>query len=142
MKDGVKATGLVSIYRNGVLEQQANLVLKLGKQWIAKRCTGQDSTLVTHIAVGTGTTPAGDTQLALVTEVARVALAQAGAVNAGTATMRYEAVFPAGVATGPVTEAGLFNAASGGLCVARTVFDVKNKGPEDVFTVVWEITIS
>lgn len=142
MKDGVKATGLVSIYRNGVLEQQANLVLQLGKQWIAKRCTGQDSTLVTHIAVGTGTTPAGDTQLALVTEVARVALAQAGAVNSGTATMRYEAVFPAGVATGPLTEAGLFNAASGGLCVARTVFDVKNKGPEDVFTVVWEITIS
>lgn len=142
MKDGVKATGLVSIYRNGVLEQQNNLVLKLGKQWIAKRCTGQDSTLVTHIAAGTGTTPAGDTQLALVTEVARVALAQAGAVNAGTATMRYEAVFPAGVATGPLTEAGLFNAASGGLCVARTVFDVKNKGPEDVFTVVWEITIS
>ncbi|MGL4614695.1 MAG: hypothetical protein ACRCVV_12520 [Shewanella sp.] len=142
MKDCVKAMGLVSIYRNGVLEQQQNLVLKLGKQWIAKRCTGQDSTLATHIGAGTGTTPTADAQLALVTEVARVPLVQAGAVNPGTATMRFEAVFPAGVATGPLTEAGLFNAASGGLCIARTVFDVKNKGSEDVFTVVWEITIS
>lgn len=142
MKENINATGLVSIYRNGVLEQQRNLVLNLGKQWIAKRCTGQDSTLVTHIGVGTGTTAASGSQLALVAEIARVALAQAGAVIASTATMRYEAAFPAGVATGPITEAALFNAATGGLCVARTVFDVKNKGPEDVFTVVWEITIS
>ena len=142
MIDNVKATGLVSIYRNGVLEQQPNLVLNLGKQWIARRCTGQDSTLATHIAAGTGTTATNGTQLALVSEIARVALVQPGAVNAGTATMRFEGVFPAGVATGPLTEAGLFNAASGGLCIARTVFDVKNKGPEDMFTVVWEITIS
>ncbi len=142
MKDNVKATGLVSIYRNGKLEQQENLVLTLGKQWIAKRCTGQDSTLVTHIAVGTGTAAAAVGQTALVAEVARVALAQAGSVTASTATLRYEAVFSAGVASAALTEAGLFNAASGGLCVARTVFDVKNKGPEDVFTVVWEITIS
>lgn len=142
MKDNVKATGLVSFYRNGVLEQQKNLVLSLGKQWIAKRCTGQASSLVTHIAVGTGTTAAAVGQTALTAELARVALSQAGAVNPGTAVMRYEAVFAAGVATGALTEAGLFDAASGGLCVARTVFDVKNKGPEDVFTVVWEITIS
>ena len=142
MKDNVKATGLVSIYRNGKLEQQENLVLTLGKQWIAKRCTGQESTLVTHIAVGTGTTAAAVGQTALVAEVARVALTQAGSVTVGTATLRYEAVFSAGVASAALTEAGLFNAASGGLCVARTVFDVKNKGPEDVFTVVWEITIS
>ena len=142
MKDSIKATGLVSIYRNGVLEQQNNLVLTLGKQWIAKRCTGQDSSLVTHIAAGTGTTPAAVGQTALTTEIARVALVQAGAILPSTATMRYEAVFPVGVGSGPLTEAGLFNAASSGLCIARTVFDVKNKGPEDVFTVVWEITIS
>lgn len=142
MKDSIKATGLVSIYRNGVLEQQNNLVLALGKQWIAKRCTGQDSSLVTHIAAGTGTTAAAVGQTALTAEIARVALVQAGATIPSSATMRYEAVFPAGVGSGPLTEAGLFNAASSGLCIARTVFDVKNKGPEDVFTVVWEITIS
>lgn len=142
MKDSIKATGLVSIYRNGVLEQQRNLVLDLGKQWIARRCTGQDSTLVTHLAAGTGVTATSGSQLGLVSEIARVALSAAGSVVSSTATMRFEGVFPAGVATGPVTEAGLFNAASGGICVARTVFDVKNKGPEDIFTVVWEITIS
>lgn len=142
MKDSIKATGLVSIYRNGSLEQQCNLVLDLGKQWIARRCTGQDSTLVTHLAAGTGVTATDGSQLALVSEIARVSLSEAGSVVPSTATMRFEGVFPAGVATGPITEAGLFNAASGGVCIARTVFDVKNKGPEDVFTVVWEITIS
>ena len=56
--------------------------------------------------------------------------------------MRYEATFPAGTGTGALTEAGLFTAAAAGTCVARTVFAVKNKGADDIFTVVWEITIN
>lgn len=142
MREQVKVTGLVSIYRNGVLEQSNNLVLALGKRWIARRCAGTEATLPTHIAVGTGTTPVTGADTALQSELARVALAQPVSVADGTAVLRAEAVFNAGVATGPLTEAALFNAASGGTAIARTVFSVKNKGADDVFTVVWEITIS
>lgn len=144
MIDSIKATGVVSIYdANGHLLDVNNTVLTLGKEWIAQRCTGEVSTLVTHLAVGTSSTAVAVGQTGLVAENARVALNAAGAVKpANRNVMRYEATFNAGVGTGALTEAGLFTAASAGTCVARTVFAVKNKGADDVFTVVWEITIN
>lgn len=144
MIDSIKATGVVSIYdANGHLLDVNNTVLTLGKEWIAQRCTGEMSTLVTHLAVGTSSTAVAVGQTGLIAENARVALNAAGAVKpANKNVMRYEATFAAGVGTGALTEAGLFTAASAGTCVARTVFAVKNKGADDVFTVVWEITIN
>lgn len=144
MIDSIKATGVVSIYdANGHLLDVNNTVLTLGKEWIAQRCTGEMSTLVTHLAVGTSSTAVAVGQTGLVAENARVALNAAGAVKpTNKNVMRYEATFAAGVGTGALTEAGLFTAASAGTCVARTVFAVKNKGADDVFTVVWEITIN
>ena len=98
---------------------------------------------VTHIAVGTGTSAVTLQDTGLGAEIARVALAQAGAVNPSNKTViRYEALFVDGVGVGPLTEAGLFTAAVGGVCVARTAFPVKNKGADDIFAVVWEITIN
>lgn len=142
--DTIRASGVVKFYdASGKLLQSNNTVLTLGKEWIAQRCTGQATSLVTHIAVGSSTVPVNVSDTALGAEIGRVALAQAGAVIPSSKTIiRYEASFVEGVGTGPLTEAGLFTAASGGLCVARTVFSVKNKGPEDIFTVVWEITIN
>lgn len=142
MMDFIKATGLVSIYRNGLMQQQKNLVLTLGKEWVARRCVGIENAGVSHMAVGTGTTPAADSQTGLVTELIRVPLSEAASVNPSSSTMRFAASFVEGVGTGPLTEAGLFTAAVSGICVARTVFSVKNKEPDDIFTVVWEITIS
>lgn len=144
IKDGVKATGVVSIYDAfGNLIQSNNTVLTLGKEWIAQRCTGELSSLVTHIAVGTNNTPVTVADTGLKAEVGRAPLVLPGAVNpANKAVIRYEATFAAGVGTGALVEAGLFTAAGAGTCVARTVFSVKNKGPEDIFTVVWEITIN
>lgn len=143
--DGVKATGDVSIInaRTGEVLETKNTVLTLGKEWIAQRCTGEASSLVTHLAVGTSTTVVAVGQTALVAENARAALNAAGAVKPTSKNvMRFEATFNAGVGTGALTEAGLFTAASAGTCVARTVFSVKNKGVDDIFTVVWEITIN
>lgn len=143
--DGVKATGVVSVInaRTGDVLEVNNTVLTLGKEWIAQRCTGEVSTLVTHLAVGTSTTAVAVGQTGLIAENARVALNAVGAVKpANKNVMRYEATFNAGVGTGALTEAGLFTASTAGTCVARTVFSVKNKGVDDIFTVVWEITIN
>ena len=144
ISEGIRATGVVRFYDVfGKLLDSTNTVLTLGKEWIAQRCTGQESSLVTHMAVGTGTSAATLQDTALVSEIARAALAQAGAVNPFNKTViRYEAFFVEGVGVGPLTEAGLFTAAGGGVCVARTAFPVKNKGADDIFAVVWEITIN
>jgi len=54
----------------------------------------------------------------------------------------YVATFGAGTGTGAVTEAGLFNAASGGTMLCRTVFPVVNKQSGDSMTVSWVVTVS
>ncbi|MNY58259.1 hypothetical protein D3C86_1945800 [compost metagenome] len=51
----------------------------------------------------------------------------------------YSATFGEGVGSGAVTEAGLFNAATGGVLTNRSVFGVKNKEPEDIFTINWTL---
>ena len=54
----------------------------------------------------------------------------------------YVSAFEAGDATGAVTEAGIFNAASGGDMLCRTVFSVVNKAADDTMSVTWTITLS
>jgi hypothetical protein len=56
--------------------------------------------------------------------------------------IEYVASFPAGTGTGAVTEAGVFNAASAGTMLCRTVFSVVNKGAADAMSVTWTITVS
>jgi hypothetical protein len=56
--------------------------------------------------------------------------------------IQYVATFPAGSGTAALTEAGIFNAASVGTMMARTVFAVINKGALDTLTITWKITIA
>jgi hypothetical protein len=51
-------------------------------------------------------------------------------------------MFPAGTATGAITEAGIFNAATGGTMLCRTTFPVINKGSADSLAVTWVVTVS
>lgn len=50
--------------------------------------------------------------------------------------------FPAGVATGAITEAGTFNAVTGGTMMLVAQFATINKGPADLLTLTWTITIT
>ena len=54
----------------------------------------------------------------------------------------YTSSFEGGDATGAVTEAGIFNAATSGTMLCRTTFDVINKGASDTMSVTWTITVS
>jgi hypothetical protein len=54
----------------------------------------------------------------------------------------YVSSFEAGDATGAVTEAGIFNAATSGDMLCRTVFAVVNKSADDTMAVTWTITLS
>lgn len=143
----LKATGCLTIVRsdqNGkVLEkrQVPNLVVTVGKEFIASRMVGTTSTVMTHMALGTSdTTPvAGNTTLGL--EVGRAALQ--AAANSGT-SVTYGATFGTGVGTGGIKEAGIFNASGSGAgtMLCRTVFPVVNKGASDIVAITWVVTIS
>lgn len=116
-----------------------NLVVTVGKNYIASRMIDISQTVMTNMALGSSTTAAalGDTTLG--TELGRVVLASS---TFSGAVVTYTATFPAGTATGAITEAGILNAGTAGILLCRTVFPVVNKGASDIISVTWTITIS
>lgn len=149
INDKIKATGLVSFVltdENGnvKLQQEKNLVVDSGLAYIASRMVGTAKNVMSHMAVGTGTTAAADAQTALVTESARVALTSTTIVTTTVASdsVQYVATFNPGTATAAITEAGIFNAASAGDMLCRTKFDVINKGALDTLTITWKVTVA
>jgi len=146
LENSIKATGELTIVvrddKTGEIKQtlQAkNLVVTVGKTYLASRAVGTASAIMSHMAIGTGTaTPvAGDTQLG--TEAGRVTLAS-GSNSANAIT--YTATFPAGTGTGAITEAAVLNAASVGTMLCRTTFPVVNKAAGDSIAITWVVTIS
>ena len=117
---------------------EKNLVVTVGKDWIASRMVGTASNVMGYMAVGTDSTAPAVGNTTLGAEVARVAVTSA---TASTNTVTYVATFGAGVGTGALTEAGLFNAASVGTMLSRTTYSVINKGSGDEMTVTWVITV-
>lgn len=116
-----------------------NLVVTVGKTFIASRMVGTASAIMSHMAVGSSSTApaAGDTVLG--SELGRVALTS-GTSSGAVAT--YVATFGTGVGTGAIVEAGIFNAASAGTLLCHTTFAVVNKGANDTMTITWTVTIS
>jgi hypothetical protein len=144
INDQIRITGDVTIQlfnADGSLKDKReikNLVVTTGKTFIAGRMTGTP-TIMSHMAVGSGTTAAAAGDTALQSELGRVALTS-GTTTAAVTT--YVASFPAGTGTGAVTEAGVFNASSGGTLLCRTVFAVVNKGVDDAMSITWAVTVS
>lgn len=144
-QDAIKLTGELRITvtnPEGNVKQEVvvpNLVVTVGKNFIASRMKDATATAMTHMAIGSGTTAAavGDTTLG--TELGRVALTST-TVTAN--AVAYVATFPAGTGTGAVTEAGLFNASSAGTLLCRTVFSVINKGAADTLGITWTVTVN
>ena len=121
-----------------------NLVVDTGLAYIASRMIGTSAAVMSHMAVGTNNTTVSGAQTALLGEIARVALTSAAIVttNVSNDSVQYVATFPAGTGTGAITEAGLFNAASAGTMLARTIRAVINKESGDTLTITWKIRIS
>ena len=149
LTDKIKARGLVSFTltdENGNVKEQQdhNLVVDAGLAYIASRMKDTTANVMSHMAVGTGTTAATGAQTALVTESARVALTSSTIVTTSVSndSVQYVATFAPGSGTAALTEAGLFNAASAGTMLARTVFPVINKGALDTLTITWKITVA
>jgi len=133
-------TGALAIAINGeIVKEVPNLVVTTGKNYVASRMKDTTEAVMSHMAVGTSATAAavGDTTLGV--EVERNTLTSTTVTNNA---VTYVAGYAAGEGTGAITEAGLFNAASNGTMLCRTVFDVVNKGPLDAMTVTWVVSVS
>jgi hypothetical protein len=159
IKDNLALTGALTIAINDkVVQKTDNLVVTSGKAWVAGMMQGTGS-VMSHMALGTGTSgsaAAGDTVLgglpATSAELAnsRQAFSTSTSYDATARTITYTNTWvaesaagaPTGSGTGAITEAGIFDANSGGTMLARTIFAVVNKGADDSMTITWTIEVS
>jgi hypothetical protein len=145
--DSIKMKGKLNVVLTGpdgaVKESREfdNLVVTVGKNFIASRMKDTTDTAMSHMEVGTGSTAAAVGNTALETPVAssRVSLTS---TTVTTNSVAYVATFPAGTGTGALTEAGIFNASSSGTMLCRTVFSVINKGSADTLGITWTVTVN
>lgn len=146
LNDSLKLKGRVGIVlkdKDGNVKETRdidNLVVDTGLDYIASRMKDATATAMTHMALGSGSTAAaaGDTDLGSILGSRELLDSTTVTDN----TVVYVSSFEAGDATGAVTEAGIFNASTGGTMLCRTVFSVVNKAADDTMSVTWTITIS
>ena len=121
-----------------------NVVTTAGKGFIALKMKNDASTtaIMSHMEVGTSS--ASPTDVAQTTLLLPVGSSRTGlsSTTVSTNTVTYACTFGTGVGTGALVEAGIFNAASAGTMLCRTVFSVINKGASDTLTISWVITVS
>lgn len=146
IKDNLGATGhlnVVLLDENGKVKHSQdipNLVVNTGLAFIASRMKDTTDDAMTHMSVGSGTTAAAGGDTALETQISsRVSLTSTTVTSNA---IEYVAAFGAGVSTGAITEAGIFNASSAGTMLCRTVFSVVNKDQADTLQITWTITIN
>ena len=149
MQESAKFKGVVDIVltdENGNIKHQEtveNLIVTGGLAHIASRMIGAGQAVMSHVGVGTGTTAAAAGQTTLEAETARsLSTLSHTSTTYLDDTVQHSATFPAGRGTGPLTEAGIFNASTGGTMLNRTVFSVVNKAASDTLTVTWRIKIA
>ena len=120
-------------------DKTTNVVVSDGLDYITSRMKDATATAMSHMAVGSDNTAAAAGDSTLGTELGRVALTS---TTVSSNTITYVGDFPAGTGTGAVVEAGVFNAASSGTLLCRTVFSVVNKAAADTLKITWTLTVS
>jgi hypothetical protein len=149
INEQLKLSGALSIVltdKNGNVKDSRevkNLVVNSGLAYIISRMVGTSKSVMSHMALGAGTTAAAAGQTDLMSILgAREALDSSTIAGTNNEKVVYISTFEPGDATGAVTEAGIFNAISGGDMLCRTVFPVVNKAVDDQMAVTWTITLA
>lgn len=119
-----------------------NLIVNAGldhlKSFYLDSVTPSAQTRMGWIAIGSGATAPAATDVALQTELAREAVEAYTPGGVGVATI--ENTFAAGVGTGTVAEAGVFDAAAAGDMFNRVTFGAIVKGAGDTLKVTVTVT--
>lgn len=139
----LKGTPTFRLYdEHGVLKHEftkPNLIVLSGREWIVKRLSSSADSLMSHIAIGSNSITAATGNASLLAETGRVAMSTFGGVQTGP-NILYTATLGPGVGTGTVAEAGVFNAASGGIMLSRVAFTAFTKTALDTMYVEWLFT--
>lgn len=120
----------------------SNLVVNAGLDWLKDFAFNPSTTQTQmgYIGVGSDNTAEAATDTALGSQVARQAVSAYTA--GGTGVLTVDTTFAAGVATGALTEAALFDASSGGDMWNRATFSTVNVGAGDSIKVTITITFT
>ena len=146
INENLKLSGQLNIVlrdKDGNIKEERiekNLVVSAGLTFIASRMKNATADAMTHMGLGSGTTNVAAGQTDLVTLLGSREVLDS--TTASSNTIVYVSSFEAGDATGAVTEAGIFNAASSGTMLCRVKFNVVNKAADDTMAVTWTITLS
>ena len=120
--------------------QVNNLVVNTGLNYIASRIISNVENVMSHMAIGTGTTAPNASDTALVSIAG--ARETIDSLSITDNAIKYTAIFEAGNQSGDITEAGIFNALTGGSMLCRTTFSAVTKESNDTLTIAWTITVS
>lgn len=119
--------------------QRHNLVTTAGRNLIRDLLNGVPAKHISHVAVGSGTAAADKGDTALKSERYR------GEVTSRvpwTGQLTLQSFVNGDQGNGPLSEAGLFNAPTGGVLFARVVFPTISKSSSLTVTFTWDITIA
>ena len=146
INDNLKLRGDVAIVlkdKDGNIKDSreiTNLVVNTGLTFICARMAAASAGVMSHMAVGSGTTSpaAGQTDLVSILG-SREAL---DSTSASSNTITFVSSFEAGEGTGAITESAIFNASSGGTMLARVTFAAVNKAAADTMSITHTITLT
>jgi hypothetical protein len=115
-----------------------NLIVQVGKNFLASAIINSSTSPFTYMAIGTNSTAAANGDTTLGTEVARQAFTSS---SVSTNVVTLSTTYAAGTGTGTITEAGIFNASSGGTMLSHIVFSSISKAAADSLVITWTITV-
>jgi len=140
MNEVINMVGEVEVLLNNkVVLKKKNLIVQVGKNFLASAVINSSTSPFVAIAIGTGTSAASTADTALQTEIARAAFTT---YSVSTNVVSLSNTYAAGVGTGSITEAGIFNnATSGGIMLSHVVFSAVGKSALDTLTINWTITV-
>lgn len=136
-KDGIKLTGRLLIQKFNVNNEVVystevpNLIVTAGKEFVASRIVGTTLDAMGFMAIGDDASTSALSQTTLVNELARVATTSA---TASGVNVTFTGTFGAGVGTGSIVEAGIFNADDSSVLVFDGDNDVNDTSDEITYT--------
>lgn len=137
LKDGIKLTGRLLIQKFNVNKELVyhtevpNLIVTAGKEFVASRIVGATLDAMGYMAIGDDASTSALSQTTLVNELARVTTTSA---TASGVNVTFTGTFGAGVGTGSIVEAGIFNADDSSVLVFDGDNDVNNTSDEITYT--------
>lgn len=144
LKDSVKLTGRLTIKKFNLKQELIyqteveNLVVTAGKNFIGSRIVSNSATPMGYMAIGDNAAVSALSQTDLGNELARVATNTATAVDNN---VTFTASFGAGVGTGSLQEAGIFNDDETGTMLCRTTFPVITKSSGETIAISWVVSV-